>query len=563
MKRTSNGRQDIRRIIIFLSIIFVVAIIDYRVFLAKSREIVLYDDFNGHLGFVRVSTTKLEYLLDMFVVAGRFEKTTVDIIKDDVDKLDTEISSGLLNTKYEEVLRGNVMLSDGISSIADDWQTIKIEIRRLNSASSPDEVRLIHDAVDMHTVSLIDKSEKLLSVTADGRNRIFYSAMTQALFSVIGFILVSLIATLYVYNRYILRIKKMVGLTRGAASNERLVMFDEHGGYIGALGAALNAMNDAAQKAIYEKNAFIEKQAADVEQRVNQIYSLDQILELAGRSLSQSDMIDSVVREAVAAGGADASAMYMNEDGLKLKGASGLHDTIFKEGASLVYPELNSVNIEAVRRLYVKLEDFPDKAYGQLMSGLGFAAIAVCPVRFNNLSLGLLLIAYKDAAVAIAASAPFFESLSASLGVSVGYIGLYQQESRSKRFFERIVSQFPYGVAVFERDGTCRLCNDSFRAIMGFGPVCEYRLFDDTILMANGVLDLFKRTFEGYPGQAVVDYDPSELFVKFGFTGHSAPLRLSSYPLYGMDGEISNIVVVYENIISNKIVDMNSGLEKR
>lgn len=563
MKHIAKGRYDIRRIIIFLSIIFVVAIIDYRAFLAKSREIVLYDDFNGHLSFVRVSTTKLEYLLDMFVVAGRFEKTTVDIIKDDVVQLDMEIHNGLLNTKYEEILRGNAMLSDGINSIADDWQTIKMEIRRLNSASSPDEVRLIHDAVDMNTVSLIDKAEKLLSVTADGRNRIFRSAMTQALLSVIGFILVSLIATLYVYNRYILRIKSNTVLAQAAASGDQSVLFDERNGYIGALGAALNRMNKTAQATILEKDKFIERQASAIEQRVNQIYSVDQILELAGRSLSQSDIINSVVREAVAAGGADASALYLDDNGLKLMGASGFQDAIYNDGAALIYPGLDNNDREVPMRLYVRLKDFPDNAYGQLMDRLGFAALAVCPVRFNNASSGLLLTAYKDAAGAAAVSAPFFDSLAAALGVCVGYTGLYQKEMHSRRFFERIISQLPYGLAVFDRNGSCRLCNDNFHAIMGSGHTCEYMLFDDTSLASSGALDLLKRTFDGCPAQVIVDYDPSKFFVKFGFRGHLKSLKLTSYPLYGMDGEISNIIIIYENLSPDNEADEMADSENK
>ncbi|MBI5886817.1 MAG: hypothetical protein HZB85_09600 [Deltaproteobacteria bacterium] len=551
MKRNLHGRRDIRSIIIFLSIIFVVAIIDYRVFSAKSRDIVLYDDFNGHLGSVRVSITKLEYLLDMFVVAGRFENATVDIIKDDVGKLDTEINSGLLNPKYEEILRGNAMLSDGLASIADDWHVIKIEIRRLNVASSPDEVRLIHDAVDMNTVSLIDKAEKLLSVTAEGRNRVFADATVQALLSIIGFILVNLAATLYVYKRYLQPLKAAARVAALAASGERRVSFNDTGGYMGALGAQLNLLLKAWQAVVIEKDNFIAGQTRVMEEHLNQMDSVGQILKLAGRSLSQSDMISSVVREAVAVGGADAVALYLNDGaGLALKGASGFNEAVFNDGAALTYSFPGDGDAHAVMRLYERVEDFPDNVYARLMDKLGFAALAVIPVRFNDASFGVLVAAYKDAACAAAAPAPFFESLAAALGASAGYTGLYHNEMRSRRFFERIVSQLPYGVAVFKRDGTCVLCNGGFHAIMGSGPVCEYRLLDDASLKASGALDSLICSFDGYPAEVTVDYDPSEFFVKYGFTGHSKTLRIKSYPLFDTDGEITNIVLVYEDLSS-------------
>jgi len=551
MKQTF--RRDIRSIIIFLSIIFAVAIIDYRSFLVKSREIVLYDDFNGHLSTVRVSTTKLEYLLDMFIVAGRFENTTVDIIKDDAAKLDTEISGGLLNPKYEEILRGNAMLSDGLASIADDWHTIKIELRRLNAASSPDEVRLIHDAVDMNTISLIDKAEKLLSVTADGRNRLFADATTQALLSIIGFMLVNLAAALYIYKRYLQPIKMAAQKAAAAAAGERRVSFDDPGGYMGELGAQLNRLLNAEQTAVTGKDNFIAGQARVIELHLNQMDSVGQILKLAGRSLSQSDMISSVVREAVATGGADACALYLDDGGgLRLKGASGFHDAVFHDGASLTYPDLNDKDGEAAKRLYTRLEEFPDKGYARLMDRLGFAALAVITVRFNDASFGVLVAAYKDAASASGACAPFFESLAAALGAWAGYTGLYQKEMHARRFFERIVSQLPYGIAVFNRDGTCVLCNGSFHSIMGSGPVCEYTLLDDASLKASGALDSFMCSFDGYPAEVTVNYDPSEFFVKFGFTCHSKTLRIKSYPLFDTDGEIPNIVLVYEDLSPGK-----------
>ena len=65
------------------------------------------------------------------------------------------------------------MLYDGISDIADDWRVITGEINRLNSASSKDEVILIHNAVDTNTVLVIERATTLLKVTFDNRNAVF------------------------------------------------------------------------------------------------------------------------------------------------------------------------------------------------------------------------------------------------------------------------------------------------------------------------------------------------------------------------------------------------------
>lgn len=547
MKSNFSGLRDIRRIIIFLSIIFAVAIIDYRLFLDKSKEIVMYDDFNGHLSAVRVSITKLEYLLDMFVVAGRFETTTVDLIKNDVDKLDAEINAGLLNPKYGTLLRGNALLSDGINSIGDDWQTVKIEIRRLNNAASADEIRLIHDAVDINTVSLIDKGEKLLSVTADARNRVFYSARMQALLSIIGFILISLVATLYVYEKYILPLKRAAARVARAAAGERLIRFDEPAGVVGRLGHQLNRTFMTFESAMADRDRTAQEEAVLVEERTNQIESLGLLLGLASRSISKNEIFNSVVREAAACGGADGAAIYfIASGGFRFKAAAGFPAT--ESGvATISYPDCD-LSPHSRMRLYERVEEFPDAAYGAYLSRLGFSALAAFPIRFNDKAVGALLAAYKDAGRATAAPVQFFESLAAAVGAYSGHIELFQTEMTARRFLERVVNQLPYGVAVFDRDGACRLFNNPFRILMGADAQCEYTLFDDKALIESGATGLFKKSFEGYPADVTVDYDPSALLVKHGFTGGPKKLRIKGCPIYGTDGEISHIVLIYEEL---------------
>ncbi|MBI5561822.1 MAG: PAS domain-containing protein [Deltaproteobacteria bacterium] len=557
MKRNSNGARDVRGIIIFLSLVFVAVIIDYRSFLAKSRDEMMYDEFNGHLSSVRVSITKLEYLLDMFVVAGRFESATVDIIKDDVANIDREINDGLLNPKYGTILTSNALLSDGIGSIADDWQTIKIEIRRLNGASSPDEIRLIHDAVDMNTVSLIDKAEKLISVTADGRSRVFHGARTQALASIIVFTVIALGAGLYVFYVYLSPLKRAAALAASASSGAGFVKFDEQGGCMGRLAEAHNGMMSNAAAALSAKDELALAQGRAIEEGINQLESINGLLRLAGGSLSENEIFRSVVREAAAVGGADAAAVYLRDEaGFRLAAATGFPDgfssAVFSmpgmtEGTHPAPGEMGEM--EAIAR--APASGLTDGDYGRFLKGLGYAALSAYPVGFNDKPRGVLVAAWKDARRCADAPRQFFEALASAAGSASGHIALFQSELSERRFVERVLNQLPSGVAVFDRGGACRLCNGQFRRLMGSGARCEYSLFDDKSLVDNGAVDALKRSYDGYSAEVTVNYDPTALLVKYGFTGSPRMLRIKSSPVYGADGEISNICLIYEDLADN------------
>src|SRR5574337_390758 len=203
MKLPFKGLSNIQKFFITLSVLFAIAIVDYQSFIEKSRRIEVYDDLNFRISAIRVSITKLEYLLDMFAVARRFENTTVELIKGDVDNLDENVNAVLGNPRYASVLKDDTMLSEGMNSIADDWQTIKNEINRLNNALSQDEIMLVHNSVDMNSVMVTEKSDRLLSIIAESRKGIFDDAKTLAFESIVGFILLVLVASLFFQKRVV------------------------------------------------------------------------------------------------------------------------------------------------------------------------------------------------------------------------------------------------------------------------------------------------------------------------------------------------------------------------
>ena len=73
MRSPFKGISNFQKFFVTLTIIFVVAIIDYQIFLDKYKRIEAYDQLHSRIPSARVSISKLEYLIDMFTVARSFD----------------------------------------------------------------------------------------------------------------------------------------------------------------------------------------------------------------------------------------------------------------------------------------------------------------------------------------------------------------------------------------------------------------------------------------------------------------------------------------------------------
>ena len=105
------------KFIIVFVLVLAAAAIDYHSFYNRTRKIELLEGLNDRFDTVRSSVIKLEYTLDMFIVARRFEETTVSLIKRDIMRLDTELREIIANPKFFQLINENITLSDGLVSV--------------------------------------------------------------------------------------------------------------------------------------------------------------------------------------------------------------------------------------------------------------------------------------------------------------------------------------------------------------------------------------------------------------------------------------------------------------
>lgn len=547
--KSYTGLSNIQKFIVSLSVIFLIALVDYMSFSAKSRQIEMYDDLSYRLSAVRVSISKLEYILDMFVVARRFEETTVEMINNDVDKLDENINVVLNERHYAQILSTNTKLAEGMSSIAADWQTIKTEVRRLNSTLSQEEIILLHNAVDVNTLLATEKTDQLLSTVMDSRTALFAETKSQAVRTVVGFVVLTLLVSAIFHKKILSPIDRARLAARRISAGDTHVRFHEDKlSSIGLFSAELNHMLDSVAESQRLKDYKLAGLTEESRLKTSQMESLSRLMASAGRSVSRSDLFNTAVKEAVLSGGADASALYLIEaDALQLKASAGFDDNFMKEISTVPVSDLAALSPPGTRSF--DLDDGTRaEGYWLLFKGRGYEKVICSPISSNNGTIGFL----SSAFVSKADRDPvFFEALAFSAGALAGHISLFQEEHGIKKFLERVMNQMPFGVAVFDKNGACLMLNSVLKRYLGadnrFNLVGEYTIFKDDVFEGAGMLPSIMKSYEGYATEFIINYTPS-LVKRYFFAGEPRRLRIKSFPLYDAGGEISNIMLLYEDL---------------
>lgn len=548
-QRSISRLTGFQKLAIFLILISLSAVYEYFVLSDKLNKILVYDELNYRLSSIKTRVIQLEYLLDMYIVASRFENTTVELIKDEVSGLDADINEKLFNPSFRKLLADDAILYDGTSAIADDWRVITGEINRLNSASSKDEVILIHNAVDMNTVLVNDRADKLLKAAFDNRKAVFSEIGRHVFLSLAGFMaFVFFMAALYlsrVHRRAALFVQTAGRVAHGATFER----FPESGGIAGTIGFALNNMLDSFDGMLAEKDRRCSEKGVELEGMVRRMKAVSAFLSFAGSSLSQVELFTMLLRQLVYSRSIDAAAVYLIEGSeLRLKSSVGFPEEYARE-ASAIWKGADAGEDwrPGESRFFERIADYPDLAYARMLSRAGFNALFIAPMSYDKGVTGLLYLAFKERAAVSDETKMFFETIAGAAAVAVGHIALFQREFTQKRFYERILNQLPYGAAVFDKDGYCIFFNDRIKKLIGADAGLSfagiYRLFDDDALAASGALDKLKKAYDGASCETVVNYDPA-LLVRYGFKGRPRLLRFNGLPLFDPSGVIREILVV-------------------
>ncbi|MEK7678575.1 MAG: hypothetical protein AAB356_00130, partial [Deltaproteobacteria bacterium] len=230
MQTSSKAISMNLKILAAAALIFTVIVIDRFFFIHKVTDIELHDEMNTALSDIRVSITKLEFMLDIFVVAGRFETATVGIIREDVSNLDKRINDIAANPKYTVFLQERPPIAEDFASAANDWQIVKGQIGDIKEGMKDDEAMLIHNAVDTKTIIINETVERLSKAVAAERQAVFEETKSLAWKSLISLTVLILAAVAVFYRKGTSIIREASLTARRVASGSLQTRFEDRYG---------------------------------------------------------------------------------------------------------------------------------------------------------------------------------------------------------------------------------------------------------------------------------------------------------------------------------------------
>ena len=557
MKRTVKGISITGKFLALLVVLLILAAADYRSFVAKSGRVALYDDINKRLGTVRVSITKLEYLMDMFLAAQRFEVTTVSLIEDDVNSLDRAFNEIFTDPGYNRIRTSREQIAEGLDAMAEDWRVIKDEISRLSTSTDQDEVMLIHNAVDLHTILITEKAERLQGVIGALRSGV-YSELRYLLFATLaGSVAILLVLFMAVYRVLVVPSMRIAEASARVSEGWPDARFSGPGkGLAGTVTAELNGMLDSIREAYGARERERDELAARLSGMALQMDALKAVAAIAGRSIRFEDICSGVVKEVMQAGRADAACLFvLDGDSMSLKAAGGFDDNFLREFKVMdrLPPDFcaEGGGGERTSRVLYAPYSLPCGRLGDFLSSSGFGVVVCAPLEYDGRTTGYLLAAFSERGEAPEENRVFFEAAAHVAGVLGGYIALIQNTHDTRKFLERIIMQMPFGVAVFDREGRPVVSNNLIRKYLGapgdFDFTARYRLTEDTVFAEEGLLLSMEKAFEGYSTDFIVNYNPAHL-EKLDFSGPTRRLKVKCYPLYGAGGDINEIVLICDDL---------------
>jgi PAS domain-containing protein len=553
MKKIYKGLSITKKFLIFLFFLFTVIGASSWLFAEKSEEAGAYDDLNSRLNDIKLSMVKLEYTLDMFLVARHFEEEKIELIPSEVRTLDLNMRE--LESQAYTSFSANSPIAEGMKFLAEDWRLIKDDFNRLNTALSYDVVLLIHNSIDMNMFLFYEKTEKLLDDVARGRQAAFHHIKILVLWGFIISVLLLLAAgiILIITGFYPFR-----ELSDGAVSvldgKYNITFKDKVSGEAGVLARALNFLQDSVNESHLLIEQKADEQAFELEQGRKHVEALTDLADTAGGSLSQNDIFMSAINVSAINTGAAAAAIFLLDDkgALNFKAASGI-DAAFGDEIQVIPPgERLTFWGDGSSKLVLKdIEEYPDGKLKSFLKSRNYTSVLSYPIPYNKSVIGIILLIFSEPESLSEESGPFLRAVASFVGASTGQINFFYEEHAKKTFLDSIVQQSPLGIAVFNRDGTATMLNATLKRMLGVPAegefVGKYKLFEDNIFDSSGAISMIRESFDGHVNEMVVDYDAS-ILTWYDFNGSFLKLKIKSFPIYDAGGEISGIALLYEDL---------------
>jgi len=542
MKKPFHPKSGIALVVFFsLLAIFTISALESVLFYEKFKRVETFEALHGRINHVSRVVARLGNTLDIVVVGELFEQTTINILSNDVNRIDAEINR--LSDKYtnDPVISANKFLSDELKDMPSEWREIYKDINKFHADMSSDEVMLIHSDIDVDVLALDEKLDKISSGITAALNRVFSEIKILLMVSLGAFVLLLTAEAIYLYLRFISPMKKLEIAAISMASEDGESRFSTKiPGVFGRVAFELNVLLDRAslrRRELHDEIRGLSEKILDGERAIG---LLGDFFSESGRSFNMDELFRDSLREVSAMTGSCGVAVYLLEGArLRLKAAAS------GDNKDIVFPE------------FLPAESMGD-GKGSPLALIGPGALSLSGAKWMKSfaispsaqgDYGRLILLFPDSPDK--SKDAFTRSLVSALGTSIAFVERLWEEHSAKEDCLTLINQFPLGIAVFDKDSQCVSANLILHRFLGVAPdfdfIRDYRFTEDDVLNSHGLVTTIKKAFDGFITEFIINYNPNSV-KRYGFMGKARDLRVKSVPLYGSGGRITNIALIYEDI---------------
>ncbi len=550
MHRESRARSGTAYVFLsFVLAIVLISAIEFFLFYQKFSSIETLEALHNRVNHISAVVSRLGNTLDIVVVGQRFEQTTINILRNDVERIDGDIRHMISTYSKNRFVSGNKILADELKGVPDEWRKVYMDMMKLRANMTPDEVMLIHNDVDVDVLVLDEKLEMVSSGINALLKRVFGEIKMLLLTTLGAFIFLLTIAAVFLYRRFISPMYKLElnALTLGEGGGRQ--RFDSHlPGIAGLVASEVNEILDRRDEAVVgleEKTRGLKRRIEDKE---SAIMALSEFYLEAGSTFETEVLFREALLKVPYLTGATGALVYLREnDALVLKAAA------WSEGEAPEFPA--TLEADALGNGTGGLTDVSpllfqrhgeDLAEGDIKCMRSFA---ISPGEEGD--YGRLVLLYARDPRGTGGMEGYTRAIASAMGASIAYVERLREEHEKKERYLDLINQLPMGIAVFGKRGECIMANLMLRRMLGaadeFDFIDNYTFIEDDVLKAQGLVTTINKAYDGFITEFIINYDPY-LVKRYGFMGQARDLKVRAVPLYEPDGNISKIALIYEEI---------------
>ncbi len=544
MKKNPKVRFGIALVVLFfLLAIMVISALESVLFYEKFTTVETLEVLHNRMNHISRVVARLGNTLDIVVVGQRFEQITINILRNDVDRIDGEINKMLKKYTGNRVIVANKILSDELKGLPKEWREVYKDMKKFRANMSSDEVMLIHNDIDVDVLLLDEKLDKISAGITSGLKEVFTEIKILLLVSLTAFVSMLTVAAIFLYLRFISPMKKLelaaIAMASGRGENR---FNNKMGGVFGRVAKELNTILEEADQRERVLEDEIEGLKGTIMGKERAIGALGAFFMESGRSFDSTILLNEALQKILSMTGADGVLVYIFEDNqLQLKAS------VWGGGKNCVPPPvIPADSIDDGTGVPVKING----AGAQALRAKGskwMRSFAISPGETGD--YGRLIMLFSDPPDEDKDG--FIKALASAMGTSIAFIERLREEHDSREDCFTLINQLPLGIAVFEKDGSCVLANLIIKRFLGaaqdFDFVRDYRFTEDDVLTAQELVTTISKAYDGFVTEFIINYDPN-LVRRYGFKGAVRDLRVNSVPLYEPGGKIAKIALIYEDI---------------